>query len=77
MSNPIEVTTRYATSVNELADAWAFVMARLDAVGPDPRISISPIWSYSPSEIGDEDYHAPRRFEICVEGMVHEGENRP
>lgn len=72
MTTPVEVTTRYATTVDELADAWAFVMDRLDNVGPNPRITISPIWSYSPSEITDEDHEVPRRFEICVEGMVHE-----
>lgn len=76
MSSPIEVTTRYATSVDELADAWAFVMAHLDhpGVGPDPRITISPIWTYSSHEIGDENYRAPRRFEVVVSGMIHEGE---
>ncbi|MCG7285377.1 hypothetical protein MHY85_05225 [Cellulomonas sp. ACRRI] len=76
MSAPIEVTTKYATSVDELADAWAFVMARLDAVGPDPRITISPIWTYSSDEISNPGYRAPRRFEVCVEGMVHESEAR-
>ena len=76
MNAPIEVTTRYATTVDDLPGAWAFVMAHLDhpGVGHDPRITISPIWTYSSDEIGDPDYRAPRRFEVVVSGMVHEGE---
>jgi hypothetical protein len=72
---PIEVTTRYATSVNELADAWAFVMDRLDRVGPDPSVTIKPIWTISVRDMDtdDEDQEWPRRFEVVVEGMVHEG----
>ena len=30
MTAPIEITTKYATSVDDLPDAWAFVMERLD-----------------------------------------------
>ena len=67
MTPPIEITTKYATSVDDLADAWAFVMERLDHVGPDPRITISPIWTYT------DDADLPRRFEVVVSGMVHEG----
>lgn len=73
MSTPIEITTKYATTVDELADAWAFVMARLDSVGPDPRVTISPIWSYDVTSL-DRDQNPPRRFEVVVSGMVHESE---
>jgi hypothetical protein len=74
MTAPIEVTTRYATSVNELTDAWAFVMDRLDRVGPDPSVTIKPIWTISVRDVDtdDEDQEWPRRFEVVVEGMVHE-----
>ena len=65
---PVEVTTRYATTVDDLHAAWAFVMARLDSVGPDPSIHISPVWTISS---GDDEYQ-PRRFEVVVEGMVEE-----
>jgi hypothetical protein len=76
MTAPIEVTTRYATSVNELTDAWAFVMDRLDRVGPDPSVTIKPIWTISVRDVDtdDEDQEWPRRFEVVVEGMVHEGD---
>ena len=66
-ANPVEVSTRYATTVDTLADAWAFVMTRLDSVGPDPSIKVSPLWIFTP---GDQD--PPRRFSVVVEGMVHE-----
>lgn len=76
MTVPIEVTTRYATSVNDLADAWAFVMDRLDAVGPDPSVHITPIWTISVRDMDadDEGQEWHRRFEVVVEGMVKEGQ---
>lgn len=74
---PIEVTTRYATSVPDLASAWAFVMARIDTVGPDPKITINPIWRISVQDM-DSDYPGreyPRVFEVVVSGMVREDES--
>ena len=68
---PIEVTTRYATSVDELTDAWAFVMDRLEKVGPDPRVTVSPTWTFHVSDI-DTEQRPPRRFEVVVEGTVTE-----
>ncbi len=68
---PIERTTKYATSVDDLADAWAFIMERLDAVGPDPQITISPIWSFSASSL-DVEQDPPRRFEVSVSGTIHD-----
>lgn len=70
---PVEVTMRYATSVDGLPAAWAFVMARLDSVGPDPRITISPIWT-AREGLDEEGQEWPRRFEVVVEGMVEEGD---
>ena len=70
MNRPVEVTTRYATSVPDLTAAWAFVMGRLDSVGPDPQVSINPIWTISADLPEDEE--PPRRFEVVVSGMVHE-----
>lgn len=67
MSAPIERTTRYATSVDDLNSAWAFVMAYLDRVGPDPSVEITPCWTIT----SDSD-DMPRRFEVVVSGMVHE-----
>lgn len=69
-ARPIEVTTRYATSVDDLASAWAFVMARLDSVGPDPDVSITPVWTIS-ADLPD-DAEPPRRFSVVVSGMVRE-----
>jgi len=67
-ATPVEVTTRYATTVTGLAAAWQFVMSRIDAVGPDPRVEISPIWeTHDP---GVEPWE--RRFEVVVSGMVEE-----
>lgn len=65
--SPIEVTRKYATTVPELTDAFAFVMARIDDVGPDPQVQISPFWSSSDDFTG-------RKFEVVVSGMVEEPE---
>lgn len=73
MSDPIEVTTRYATTVDDLAAAWAFVMDRLDHVGPDPKVEISPAWTISVHDMDAyEDRPYPRRFSVVVSGMVRE-----
>lgn len=66
---PVEVTTRYATTVPDLTAAWTFVMDRVDRVGPDPLITIKPQWTFSDTEDGET-----RRFEVVVDGMVPEGD---
>lgn len=72
---PVEVTTRYATTVDDLPAAWAFVMSKVDAVGPDPSIKISPVWTISVHDMDDtEERDYPRHFEVVVEGMVPEAD---
>lgn len=73
---PVEVTTRYATTVDDLTAAWSFVMARVDQVGPNPSIKISPIWSYGVVDMDRDERDAPRQFEVVVSGMVEESEWR-
>lgn len=63
--NVIEKTIRYATSVDDLPDAWTFVMDHLETVGPSPSIGINPRWVIS----DDPDEHG-RYFEVTVSGMV-------
>lgn len=67
---PIEQTVKLATTVDDLASAWAFVMTRIDDLGPDPRITISPIWAYNVTDLAAEQ-NPPRQFEVTVSGMVH------
>ena len=69
MTDPIEVTTRYATTVEDLAAAWAFVMDHIDKVGGDPGIDIRPIWQWDGYE---DSSQAVRRFTVVVDGMVEE-----
>lgn len=61
----IEVTTRYATNVESLAEAWAFVMDHVDRVGPDPMVMIKPTWYYAmaPDEGVDD---GDRWFSVVV-----------
>jgi hypothetical protein len=66
---PVEVSTRYATTVETLADAWEFVMTRIDLVGADPGITISPFWRV---DMTDPDAEAARLFTVVVDGMVEE-----
>jgi hypothetical protein len=61
----VEFTAQYATSVADLTAAWAFVMERIDQVGPDPSVVINPKWRF---RSGDKD--GERFFEVVVSGMV-------
>lgn len=80
MSAPVEVTTRYATTVEDLPSAWAFVMGHLDALGDDPSIEIKPISTIGVADMQDafdgrETEGWRRQFEVVVEGMVsHDAE---
>lgn len=64
MSEAIERTIQYATVVDTLPDAWAFVMGHVDSVGPRPQITVSPVSWYSENEQYLE------RFEVSVSGMT-------
>lgn len=63
--SPLEVTTRYATTVDTLSDAWEFVMDHLDRVSDAPSVEISPTWS------SDDDFRTPY-FSVVVSGMVQD-----
>lgn len=66
---PVEVTLRYSTTVDELPAAWAFVMDRLDGVGPHPSIEIKPFWQMSVQDMNDDpDQEYRRKFGVVVEG---------
>lgn len=60
---PLEMTTRYATSVDSLSDAWEFVMDHLEKVGDAPSVAISPEWS-------SEDDFRTCYFTVVVSGTV-------
>lgn len=63
MTDPIERTVRYATTVDDLPGAWSFVMTWLDKVGISPKVTISPYWIVTAAD------ETPRRFQVVVEGM--------
>lgn len=65
MSDPVEYTRRYATSVDTIAEAWQFVMGKVDEVGPRPHIEIIPVVVILMHK--DEDEY---RFTVVVSGMV-------
>lgn len=68
--HPVEVTTRYATTVPSITEAWQFVMRYVDRVGPDPRIEIRPQW------VVTLDSEPEREFSVVVDGMVPEEPDR-
>lgn len=73
MTAPVEVTTRLATTVDSLSQAWAFVMNALDrdGIGENPTITITPLWFYSVSDMDrEDDYMPPRQFSVVVSGFV-------
>lgn len=63
----VEVTTKYCTCVDTMAEAWAFILHHQDTVGNRPRIIISPITFFEP-RVDGEDYR--EMFEVVVSGMV-------
>lgn len=79
VSAPVEVTTRYVTSVDTLPEAWAFVMERIDVVGPEPQVHITPrhimpVGAMIDALEGADDSEErwTTCFEVVVSGMVEE-----
>lgn len=50
------------------------LLDRLAAVGDSPSVTISPVWTISVSDMGDDEPEGgyPRHFSVVVEGMVEE-----
>lgn len=70
MADPIEITTRYATSVDTLTEAWEFVMDHLDALGEHPTIEVKPFHTISVLDLDREDPPWEWRFGVVVSGTV-------
>lgn len=64
---PVEMTTRFATTVPTMQAAWVFVMEHLELVGPMPSIEITSVVRVGD---GDEDEVV---FTVVVRGMVEIG----
>lgn len=67
MSAEVAVTTRYAMWVDEMTQAWAFVMEHLELVGPDPSVKITP---HMTVHVEDQDEEPKRRFSVVIEGTT-------
>lgn len=68
MSHPVERTSKIVTSVDTLPQAWQFVMAHIESVGPRPSVHISPVTHIA---MNGDDY--TELFEVAVSGMVTDG----
>lgn len=84
MSGPdriVEVSIRYETVVDDLAEAWAFIMDKIESVGPDPSVHIHPAKDGPPPMLqalmGQEVQPATRRFHVVVEGTDEEKRPAP
>lgn len=69
LTAPIEVTTKYVTSVKTLREAWAFVMEHVDSLGDRPTIQITPKTIYGFDQIADGEGSGEELFEVLVSGM--------
>lgn len=70
-----EFTAKFATTVDDLTDAWSFVMAHVDDVGPSPQVRINPVFhssAFNPVCGSDEPVTWGRFFEVSVSGMVEQ-----
>lgn len=72
----VEVTLRFDTVVDDLSEAWAFIMSRIERVGPDPEVHILPVKDGPPPMLqmvvkgSVEDI--PRKFHVVVCGDMKE-----
>lgn len=72
----VEVSIRYETVVDDITDAWAFIMDKIEKVGPDPSVHIHPASDGPPpimvALMGAEQPVTTRRFHVAVEGTQKE-----
>jgi hypothetical protein len=72
---PVQVTTTFETLVDDMAEAWVFVMGRVDLVGDSPEVLVRPVSCFV-ATVGDDgvdvDGGLVRKFEVSVSGMVEE-----
>jgi len=72
----VEVSIQYETVVDDLAEAWAFIMSRIEKVGPDPSVHIHPAKEGPPPMLqmffNGQVEEAERKFHVVVEGSQKE-----
>lgn len=72
----VEVTIQYETVVDGLAEAWAFIMSRIEKVGPDPSVHIHPAKEGPPPMLQmlmqGSVSEVQRKFHVVVEGSQKE-----
>lgn len=72
----VEHTQQFETVVDDLAEAWAFIMSRIERVGPDPSVHIHPAKNAPPPMLqmlmqGHVE-ESERKFHVVVEGTQRE-----
>lgn len=74
--NKVQKTVSYETVVDDLPSAWAFIMSKIETVGPDPSVHIHPASTAPPPMLmaifGRDDIEVERKFHIVVEGTTSE-----
>lgn len=63
----VEKFVKYSTTVMSLPEAWEFVMAHVDEVGPSPSVHIEPFWQYT------DGAPTTRKYSVSVSGVVEGG----
>ena len=71
----VQVTIAYETVVNDLPDAWAFIMSKIESVGPNPSVHIPPATNAPPAMLTQmfgpmDESLIVRKFHILVEGST-------
>ena len=61
---PIEIVSKYLTTVETMSDAWEFVMEYIDELGDEPTVEIHPCWGV------DDDDSETCHFHVMVEGCI-------
>lgn len=72
----VEVTHQYQTVVDDLTEAWAFIMSKIELCGPNPSVHIHPAQEGPPpilqALMGQQVQASDRRFHVLVEGSMKE-----
>ncbi len=70
----VEYTAKYATVVDEINEAFVFIMAHLDKVGAEPSIWITPMWlvDHALNDDGEQVHVSVCKFEVVVSGSFED-----
>lgn len=65
----VQHTVKYETLAEDMTTAWAFVMAHIDKVGPEPSVTIRPCLVWKDQSVGGEGKYYTQ-FRCKISGRI-------